>query len=203
MGTRHLIAVMVEDEYRIAQYGQWDGYPDGQGVDVLSFLNDKSKTDKLLTSLKSVRLLDDEGRDKEFIESYNKNCPEWSNDPDNRTQDQKDWFSNYADRSLGSKILDNVCESNDKEILLKNGIGFAGDSLFCEYAYVIDFDKGVFEVFQGFNKNEIKEGRFVSGDKSLDTSDGYEPVVMVKSYNLNSLPSEAEFLADLAEEEEE
>ena len=30
MGTRHLIAVQLDGEYKIAQYGQWDGYPEGK-----------------------------------------------------------------------------------------------------------------------------------------------------------------------------
>jgi hypothetical protein len=43
MGTRHLIAVQLDGEYRIAQYGQWDGYPEGQGVDVLKFLREMDR----------------------------------------------------------------------------------------------------------------------------------------------------------------
>ena len=39
MGTRHLICAHKDGKYPIAQYGQWDGYPEGQGVDVLSFLH--------------------------------------------------------------------------------------------------------------------------------------------------------------------
>lgn len=41
MGTRHLIAAKVDGEYKLAQYGQWDGYPEGQGVAVLDFLVNK------------------------------------------------------------------------------------------------------------------------------------------------------------------
>ena len=35
MGTRHLICAISDDEYRIAQYGQWDEYPEGQGAAIL------------------------------------------------------------------------------------------------------------------------------------------------------------------------
>ena len=38
MGTRHLIEVVSNNETKVAQYGQWDGYPSGQGVDILTFL---------------------------------------------------------------------------------------------------------------------------------------------------------------------
>ncbi|MBD0542281.1 hypothetical protein HPJ54_05685, partial [Acinetobacter baumannii] len=38
MGTRHLICVQHNNEYKVAKYGQWDGYPSGQGVGILEFL---------------------------------------------------------------------------------------------------------------------------------------------------------------------
>lgn len=28
MGTRHLTAVVIDGDYKVAQYGQWDGYPE-------------------------------------------------------------------------------------------------------------------------------------------------------------------------------
>lgn len=202
MGTRNLTAVFSGGEYKIAQYGQWDGYPSGAGVNILDFLSKEGNIYKLVTALDNVRFLEPEGQDKEFIESYDKNAPEWSSDPDNRTEDQIYWFNTYASRNIGSDILRVVSSSNDEEILLNNRLSFAGDSLFCEYAYVIDLDKGVFEAYEGFNEEKVTEGRFVSGDESLDDSK-YEPVKIVKSYNLNNLPTEEEFLSDLEPEDEE
>ena len=39
MGTRHLIGVITGGRYKVAQYGQWDGYiKGGQGEAVLEFL---------------------------------------------------------------------------------------------------------------------------------------------------------------------
>jgi len=38
MGTRHLICVVLDNEYRVAQYGQWDGYLTGQGKEIVNFL---------------------------------------------------------------------------------------------------------------------------------------------------------------------
>lgn len=31
MGTRNLTAVYLDGQYKVAQYGQWDGYPEGRG----------------------------------------------------------------------------------------------------------------------------------------------------------------------------
>jgi hypothetical protein len=41
MGTRHLIKVIYNKETKVAQYGQWDGYPDGQGLTILNFLDEE------------------------------------------------------------------------------------------------------------------------------------------------------------------
>lgn len=43
MGTRHLTCVVKNNEYKVAQYGQWDGYPSGQGVNILNFLKEMSQ----------------------------------------------------------------------------------------------------------------------------------------------------------------
>ena len=39
MGTRNLTIVYKNGDYRVAQYGQWDGYPSGLGADILEFLS--------------------------------------------------------------------------------------------------------------------------------------------------------------------
>ena len=37
MGTRHKTKVYLDDELRVNQYGQWDGYPTGKGEVVMQF----------------------------------------------------------------------------------------------------------------------------------------------------------------------
>lgn len=37
MGTRNLIVIYYNGQYILAQYNQWDGYPEGQGVEILKF----------------------------------------------------------------------------------------------------------------------------------------------------------------------
>ena len=39
MGTRHFQKVIAKTgEVKVQQYGQWDGYPEGQGIDILKYL---------------------------------------------------------------------------------------------------------------------------------------------------------------------
>jgi hypothetical protein len=201
MGTRHLIAVQSDDEYKVAQYGQWDGYPSGQGIGILSFLKDENSVAALRKNLSKVRFIDNE-KDREFLDAYDKAAPKYSSDPDNRTPEQKHWFNTYITRNLGSEILNNIAFSEDKEILLNNSISFAADSLFCEYAYVVDFDKGTFEIYSGFNKGIVpKDSRF--SNLELEKDSEYGIVTLVKEYNLNSLPEEKDFLSDLELQEDD
>lgn len=39
MGTRNLTMIYSNGEYKVAQYGQWDGYPEGLGVKLLNYLS--------------------------------------------------------------------------------------------------------------------------------------------------------------------
>lgn len=47
MGTRHIIAVVADDEYKIAQYGQWDGYPSGAVTNASRVIKKMSTEDVL------------------------------------------------------------------------------------------------------------------------------------------------------------
>lgn len=197
MGTRHIIAVQSKGDYKIAQYGQWDGYPSGQGVSVLAFLKDEKKVQKLKKNLAKTRFLDEKKKDKAFLAAYNKNATQ----TDNRTPEQIHWFNTYMTRNLGAKILTSVANSKDKEILLRNELPFVADSLFCEWAYVIDFDAGTFEVYHGFQKSPPPKGDRFAGMKSEENGSEYFPIALAKKYKLSKLPSKGEFLEDLKKKE--
>lgn len=179
MGTRNLTAVMLNGEYKIAQYGQWDGYPSGQGLTALEFLRDANIAD-FKKSVSECRFLSSDELDE---------------------LGKTDWKKTHAhlSRDRAAEIL-GLVDGGVRE--LKNSIGFAGDSLFCEYAYIVDLDKETFEVFEGYNKNKVIEGRFTTGMEFLENTDGYHPVVLIKEYSLNDLPTNDVFLADLEPEDD-
>ena len=57
MGTRHRQAVIAKSgELKIQQYGQWDGYPSGQGTDILQYLRtgNLKKYQKNLNQIKQI-----------------------------------------------------------------------------------------------------------------------------------------------------
>lgn len=123
MGTRNLTAVMIDGEYKIAQYGQWDGYPSGQGVTALEFLHE-TNLDEFKETMKATRFITED---------------EWKEIIDNHTDDgsvrlgsehDKYWKENLAhlDRDLGAEILE--WARDKKADRFKNALAFAGDSLF-------------------------------------------------------------------------
>lgn len=185
MGTRNLTMVVKDKEYKIAQYGQWDGYPEGQGLTALEFL-ETADLNKFRKVLDNVSFLDIDNMSEEEIKYI---------------EDNFETKYNHLSRNHGAKILNIIYE--EKATQLQNHISFAGDSLFCEWAYLIDLDKNTFEIYTGYNKEVVTSGRFLSSDEKLSKSDEFEPIVLLKSYNLNKLPDRDTFLADLKEDEDE
>lgn len=190
MGTRNLIAVKIDDKYRIAQYCQWDGYPSGQGVDILNFLlgYDRSAFES------KVRSLGEFYTDQELNVLWN----EAGADPNTGMIDfesAKKFGEKMPElsRDTGSGILQIVMDSPNG-FRLSEYINFAGDSLYCEWAYVIDLDRGTFEVFEGFNKDPLhQEDRFYNFPSARE---GYYPVKLRKCYSLDSLPGKEQFFND-------
>lgn len=190
MGTRHLIGISKNNEYKVMNYCQWDGYPSAAGCEILEFLRDTESVEKLKSNLKKCRFLGDE--DEEFIDQYNKNP----------TDEQKQWYARYVDRDVGRDILYNIANSEDEEILLKDSTSFAADSLFCEWAYVIDFDKNKLEIYKGFQKSRpLPEDRFYF--LKDETENEYSIIKKVKEYDLNDLPTEDQMIKDCDPREED
>lgn len=111
----------------------------------------------------------------------------------------------FVSRDHGAGILRLIMDSVDKEIWLYDQTNFAADSLFCEYAYVIDLDKRTFEIYSGFNKSEVDPSErfaYLIGK----TKNGYGVIRHMKTYSLDNLPTEEDYLEEmekLAEVEED
>lgn len=58
---------------------------------------------------------------------------------------------------------------------------FVYSSLFCEWAYIINLDEGVLEVYKGFNKDPYAPGRYAS---HLDVDDGYYGIALIDRLEL-------------------
>jgi hypothetical protein len=100
--------------------------------------------------------LDIDGIDKEFVENYNKNAPQWSNQPDYRTEEQKKWFSTYCDRDLADSVLMNIANSTDDEIILVDRENTAKGDGWVEYSYVINLKENTFGIYGHIDQEPMK-----------------------------------------------
>lgn len=200
MGTRNLTMVVADGEMKVAQYGQWDGYPGGQGATVLKFLKTQLKKNTLSDFEKRVRELSyyvQEGADWEKFEKSLEGMSE------------SEWKSAHPEltRDTAAEILQVILDKPDL-MKMSNHEEFAADGLFCEWAYLIDLDKKVLECYRGFYKENAPEGqRFAKYNGTNKNPDGaiseYGPIQLVKTYPFDQLPGENAFIKDLEPPEDD
>ena len=230
MGTRNLTMVIdKKGELKIAQYGQWNGYPSVNGVKILEFAKDKTSLNTLELVLDKVKFFNTENADeniKAFIEEYSKREPYYNYDTDEeqkdtRTEQDMFWFENFISRDIGADILKNIIKlytekdfnnlpkEFNNNIYLKDDSDFGKDSLMCEYAYCINLQTNKLECFQGFNRDKSKEHeRFTTNQEEVDkrfdyTNERYYGIALIKEYDLDNLPTKEDFISELESFEEE
>ena len=183
MGTRHLVIAVIDGETKVAQYGQWDGYPTGQGARICKFFRDHLQQDidynEFVNKLRQIDLMDDE-RYHDYLKRIDA-------EKDERFLERNPQFS----RDTSSGVLD-LIRLSDPQLALHDSIGFASDSLMCEWAYVLDFDKGVMEIYHGFNEQPLAETeRFHHmTEVAMEESDGkYYPIRWIGAMPISQLRS--------------
>lgn len=145
MGTRHFQKVITkEGEVKVRQYGQWDGYPSGQGVDILRYLRtgDLEKYQQELGKLREITEEEREVVDNDL--NWETNYPYMSRDCGSRVH-----------KMIEDGLVKFVAHCDDQEA-----------NKWCEGFYTIDFQNGVFV-------SEYR-GRLVSYDiDKLPTDEDY------------------------------
>lgn len=171
MPTRYLTVVVKDGCNTIAQYGHFDGYPSAKGKEILEVLK-KDTTQRITTQLhRCIPLTEAEYRS--FFTNYFLN-------EEVLTEAHPDFF--WGD---GADLLKQMYET-DKRFTVHLEYDFAYDSLQCEWAYVVDYDKQVFEIYKGWNRKSLapEERFYYNGYKK----DGFYPVRMIAQYSMDALP---------------
>ena len=196
MGTRNLTRVVHEGAYRIAKYGQWDGYPESLGQEILKFLRINFERNSFIENLKKIRFINDDELKALWKEAG---------------ADDSGWANIAVCDRFKEKhyALSRDCKGSELLLAIQHGgvdkqtdsLNFAGSGLFCEWCYVIDLDKNTFEVYKGFNKTELKPTERFASIKRQEEE--YSPVKHFKTYSLNKLPTVKKFLKDLIPPDDE
>jgi len=142
MGTRHITMVVLNDEVVIAQYGQWDGYPDGQGETISKFIREKYDYAKFVNGLKKIKPLTEE-----IISDLHTQAQIFRNDGYLNTDEAKRLYAIVPElnRDTGAEILEMIQDGKVK--YHDNAKDFIDDTLFCEWAYILYLDTEELEVY--------------------------------------------------------
>jgi hypothetical protein len=165
MGTRHLTIVKVNGKVKIAQYGQWDGYPMGQGAVIADFLQNKMDLELFKKQVRSLKKITKKALETTWID-----CGAEEGSPTVSMAVAKvhsESFPQFS-RDTGAKILNLIhngtleSQGHDfksKQLLKKVISGYKVThvdldldflkSPGCEYAYEIDLDEKTVSVYVG------------------------------------------------------
>jgi hypothetical protein len=208
MGTRGAFGIIIGEKEKIG-YNQFDSYPDGKGIENLRWLRSEIEAghlQALRVAADKVRLVDDDtppsASDISILsDATNLNVSE---------QSTTDWYclTRETHGDIGAMI---ECG------YIYDSHAFPLDSLFCEWAYIVDLDAEVFEVYRGFQKTLPKKGRWAGRPTAEEDRVAYEEqlkwcaehgrgpwrpevseykaVELVASYSFWLLPSDEAFLA--------
>ena len=195
MGTRNLTIVYLDGEYKVAQYGQWDGYPEGNGLKVLHFLKDMDEK-KFRAAVRNTSFADPKKLDT-LWKKYGAVGGVIS------VEDARKFGEAYPQfyRDTGPEIL-SIIMKHTEGIELQDDLTFAADGLYCEWAWVIDLDKRTFEGYKGFGSEPLTEQDRFYFLRDLEEN-GYSGVRLVAEWSIDELPSDEDFLAAFKEGDEE
>lgn len=134
MGTRNLTKVIDADGItRVAQYGQWDGYPEYTGKRILDFISEYRMIEKIEKSLVKARFITP-AESEEIFKPY-------VNDDGMMTFEQGADFSTMfpsLTRDTGCDIIKVLVYSNG-DVPLQDESDFENDDLFCEGVYTLNY----------------------------------------------------------------
>jgi len=166
MWTRNMIAVKQAWVFKVANYGQWDGYPIGQGEGIRAFLSEvdinifkeKVSACRAITNEELETILENNGK---WVKEY-------------------PWLS----RDAGSDILKYIME--DKSVL-KMAEDCLTPNMWIEWSYLIDLDTMTLNLYRWTILSSDKYTRAPKWPYSI--SSVYKPYRPMVSYSLDKLPT--------------
>lgn len=181
MGTRGAYGLRKNGEDKLT-YNHFDSYPDYLGRKVIKFCKNNNVL-KLHDIFNRIILIDKDSTPTN--EQINECIENGFTDFSVSSQSKTDWYC------LLRNCQGNLdCWSNAKDhIYMINDNNFIKDSLWCEYAYIINLDDEVLEFYEGFQKQPQPENRYGTESRS-----GYYPCKLSKVFPLNEIDDVEEII---------
>jgi len=142
MGTRNLTNVIYEGETIVSQYGQWDGYPEGQGTTMFYTLQEDGTIEKFINNIPRIYYPTETELDALF-KAY-----EDGSMPGMMTVDSGEkWAKAFPTltRNTCAEIVRVIANwDGSPKIPVRLDKDFEDDALYCEAVYVVDLDNKTF-----------------------------------------------------------
>jgi len=196
MGTRSAVGFIIDGQEKIT-YSHFDGYPSGVGMNVLNFCRNAADWDAIKDAAKDIVLVSDsEVPDDEQVKALEPHAEVLGTE-----KFMEEWYG----------VLRNLHGNLDgylKVGFMTDDHMFPMNSLFCEYAYIVNLDEGKLEAYKGFQREPHTKGRFAdpNRDGQVLSSPGdrvYYSVALVNAWYLDALPTDARFEAAFDTDEDE
>ena len=194
MGTRNFTGVIVGGKIKVAQYGQWDGMPEGQGITIINFLKNQLEAKIFISKLNKTRwatenewhyFVDNDWTLLEDTKSdlYHKGQLHELNLLTIQKLNNKVKYP-YMWRDHGAGILMMIqCAPENSNIVLHNSLtdneNYGVD---CEWAYILNLDTNTLKVYS-VHRNPL-----------LPENEKFLYLGLMSSFDINNLPSEEEFI---------
>lgn len=176
MGTRGMIGIKVGRK-KIGVYNHFDSYPTGLGAEIVKFIQenflDESTRNTFSANAKKLKKVSS-GKPSKATFNYYSTVSEF---PLGAERASKEWYALLRGFQFDN-FLTGVLSGKLKHY--EDSWDFLKDSLFCEYAYVLDMNTNTLECYKGF-QHDPKDDR------------NYLPCKLV-----GSMPFDSVSLADLA-----
>lgn len=184
MGTRGSVGHIKNNVFK-GGYKQFDCYLDGEGEEVVHFLRThRDRLDELKEKVDEIKWVkrEDEEPTWEEKEFYKKNA----NLKVGR-QSLSDWYCllrEYQGIASYEALL-----NGEIEHFIDNS-EFIKDSLFCECAYILNFDTDRIEFYIGFQKTPDPSNRFGTSKFNEVLDREYYPCKKVIDFPMNDIPED-------------
>lgn len=184
MGTRGCYGYRIKGKDKVT-YNHMDSYPSELGYSVLSYVHNTS-TEKMLEVAKKIKLVKSNSKP---TKKQIKECEKFAN-LGVGTGKIDEWYCLLRNAQGELGVFEDIPYMIDSH-------NFLADSLFYEWAYIVNLDTKKVEIYKGFNKNPKASGRYAMlKDGDAIDSEQYYGVALVEEIAIEAVqctyPSELE-----------
>ena len=195
MGTRGLYGIR-KNEIDKTTYNHYDSYPEWLGKNMVEFCATTSEEE--MNKIYDKIIMVDES-DKPTNEEIAFCIANGLYDERVSSRSVEDWYCLLRKAQGEISVLKDLINKNDKAYMIDNS-DFIEDSLFCEYAYIINLDTHCLEFYEGFQHEAQVGNRY--GEKPTTTDyapDYYYPCRLVMKMPLAEIKNVKEIVQKMSD----